>query len=54
MDLVGLLPITPDGYKYILTMQDNFSRHVSAVPLKTKEDIEVARNLIDHYIAVYG
>ena len=39
---------------YLLTMQNNFSRHVSAVPLKTKEAVEVARNLIDHYIAVYG
>ena len=54
IDLVGPLPTTPDGYRYVLTMQDNFSRHVSAVPLKTKEAVEVARNLIDRYIAVYG
>ena len=54
IDLVGPLPTTPDGYRYVLTMQDNFSRHVSAVPLKTKEAVEVARNLIDHYIAVHG
>ena len=46
VDLVGSLPITPDGYRYILTMQDNFSRHVSAVPIRTKETIEVARNLM--------
>ena len=54
VDLVGPLPTTPDGYRYVLTMQDNFSRHVSAVLLKTKEAVEVARKLIDHYIAVYG
>lgn len=41
MDLVGPLPKTKDGYKYILTMMDRFSHFIEAVPLKTHDTREV-------------
>jgi len=33
MDTIGPLPQSPDGYKYILTVIDSFSRYVELIPL---------------------
>ena len=42
MDLIGPLPKTENGHKYILTMVDAYSRWAFAVPLKTASAEEVA------------
>ena len=33
LDLVGPLPITPDGNQYVLTMQDNLTKYCIAQPI---------------------
>ncbi|XP_049333179.1 gypsy retrotransposon integrase-like protein 1 [Astyanax mexicanus] len=45
IDLTGPLPKTSDGFQYILTVTDYFSKWVEAFPLKTKSAAEVGRNL---------
>ncbi|CAL9688356.1 unnamed protein product [Knipowitschia caucasica] len=45
IDLTGPLPKTPDGFMYMLTATDYFSKWVEAYPLKSKSALEVAQRL---------
>ncbi|KAM8945683.1 kynurenine formamidase [Pelodytes ibericus] len=45
IDLIGPLIKSNNGYSYILTATDYFSKWVEAFPMKTKSAAEVARNL---------
>ena len=54
IDLVGPLPTTVQQYKYILTVEDSFTRYVQAYPLRNKEGATVARVLLDEFICRYG
>lgn len=42
MDLIGPLPTTPSGYKYVITLVDYFSKWPEAAPLKDKSAKGVA------------
>ena len=42
LDLYGNLPITPQGYTYILTATDLFSKYLVAIPLANKDTLSVA------------
>ena len=48
MDLTGPL-VESNGFKYILTVIDNFTRWIETRPLRTKEAKEVARGLFSVY-----
>ena len=55
IDLVGpLSPPSPEGFKYILSMEDGFSRFVGLTGLKSKEGGEVAKKLYDEWVCKYG
>ena len=54
VDLVGPLPETREGYKYVLTMEDSFSRFVQVAPLKNKEAVTVANALMEQFICRFG
>ncbi len=45
MDLVGPLPETPRGNKYVMTVTDYYSKWVEAAPLKDKSASSVAEFL---------
>ncbi|CAH2295346.1 gag-pol fusion [Pelobates cultripes] len=45
IDLNGPLPMTLNGFQYILTATDYFSKWVEAFPLKTKSAAEVGRHV---------
>lgn len=45
VDLIGPLPLTPDGYNYILTLIDIFTRFTIIRPLQTKSALETAQTL---------
>lgn len=45
IDLSGPFPRTADGYQFILTATDYFSKWVEAFPLKTKSATEVGRHV---------
>ena len=49
IDTIGPLPEDPDGYKYILTIIDMFSRWVSLYPLRSVEAEEAGDALIHHF-----
>ena len=54
VDLVGPLPETPQGHKYLLTCQDAFTRFAWAYPIKNKEAATTAKVLLDKFICNYG
>ena len=43
MDLIGPMPETPRGNKYIVTLTDYFSKWAEAVPLPDKSAVGVAK-----------
>ena len=43
MDLIGPMPETPRGNKYIVTLTDYFSKWAEAAPLPDKSAIGVAK-----------
>ena len=45
VDLVGRLPTTKEGNKFILVCVDHLTRYTVAVPIKAKSSIEVAKSL---------
>ena len=54
VDLVGPMPISQDQHKYILTIEDAYSRYVAAVPIPNKEAATVTKHLMDRYVAIFG
>ena len=54
LDIVGPLPLTEDGHKYVLTCQDNLSKYLLAIPLMTQTAEEVALNFMRYVVLQYG
>lgn len=51
MDLIGPMPETPRGNKYIITLTDYFSKWAEAAPLPDKTAVGVANFIysVSHY-----
>ena len=54
IDLVGPIEETESGAKYILTIQDELTKFMEAVPLENKEAVTVAKGLVECFILKYG
>lgn len=54
LDLVGPLEESEDGFKYILTIQDELTKFTEAVPISNKEASTVAKALVEGFILRYG
>ena len=54
VDLVGPLGDGQTGPRYILTVEDHFTRWVMAVPIPNKENQTVAWALLDNVVFIYG
>lgn len=54
MDIVGPLPITENGNRYLLTIQDNFSKFSDAIPLESTDAIQVALAFATNFISKHG
>ena len=50
MDVVGPLPVTTQGHKYILTFQDDLSKYVVAVPIERQDTDMVARAFVERVV----
>ena len=54
LDLIGPLPATRAGHKYALTIEDGYSRFVTALPLVNKNAETVADALYNGYVSIHG
>ena len=54
IDLVGPLPESPTGMRYVMTLQDGFSRFVSASLVPCKDSRVVANRLVDDWVCLFG
>lgn len=54
MDILGPLPESEGGYKFILVIVDRFSKLTRAFPMREKTAVEVASAFVDVWIASYG
>lgn len=54
IDILGPLPTSPKGYKYILLVVDSFSKWCEAFPLKSQDAAEIANIFYNEIICRYG
>jgi len=54
LDVVGPLPVTMQGNKYILTFQDDLSKYVVAVAIEKQDAETVARAFVEKIVLLYG
>jgi transposase InsO family protein len=54
LDIVGSLPMTDEGHKYILTCQDNLSKYLIAISIMMQTAEEVALTFMRYVILQYG
>lgn len=54
MDLVGPLKSTKEGYLYVLTIQDLFSKWVEAFPIHSKNASDIAEIIVREIICRFG
>ena len=54
VDIMGPLPCTPSGARYIMVATDLFSKYVEAVPLVNQTASSVAQAIVQHVILRHG
>uniref|UniRef100_A0A1B0GQC7 Integrase catalytic domain-containing protein n=1 Tax=Phlebotomus papatasi TaxID=29031 RepID=A0A1B0GQC7_PHLPP len=54
MDIVGPLSITEQENRYILTIYDDLSKYLVAIPLKTQTSEEVAEAFVNRFVCIFG
>jgi len=54
IDLLGLLPRTPEGYEYILVICDRFTKVTRADPLRDITALDVLSACLDTWVATYA
>ena len=54
MDILGPLPKTSQGNRYVLVIVDRFSKLVRTISLTSVDAVTVARAYVDGWIAIYG
>lgn len=54
VDITCPHPLSSNGYRYILTIVDHFSRWAEAYPIRNQEAVTVARVLVNEFISRFG
>lgn len=54
MDIMGPLPISRNGFNYILTIQDLLTKFSLAIPIRQATSIAIADALVSELICVFG
>ena len=54
LDIMGPLPVTEDGNKYVLVVADYFTKYVEAYAIPDERAETVARKLVEEFICRYG
>ncbi|XP_023230455.1 uncharacterized protein LOC111630574 [Centruroides sculpturatus] len=52
-DIVGPLPVSQDGNRYILTIIDIFTRYAEAIPIPDQSACTIAKGIFDYLICRY-
>lgn len=48
------LPVTPSGHKYVLVLQDYFTKYVNLYPMKDQRAVTVAHCIFEQYVTERG
>jgi len=51
LDIVGPLPVTEQGNKYLLTIIDHFTRFCDAIPIAKQDTETIARKFVTRIIS---
>ncbi|XP_060564385.1 uncharacterized protein LOC132723637 [Ruditapes philippinarum] len=54
LDIMGPLPRSDEGNKYVLTIVDYFTKWIVAIPIKNQEAVTVANKFIEKFVSVFG
>ena len=54
MDIVGLLPRTSPGNRYILIVVDYFTKHAEEYPLPDQEAPTAVRALLNEFVTLWS
>lgn len=54
IDVMGPLPTSLTGNKYLLVICDYFTKFAHAVPMRNQEADTVAKTLVDNFITIFG
>nr|CAD2201248.1 unnamed protein product [Meloidogyne enterolobii] len=54
IDIMGPVPITVEGYKYIFTVVDSFSKWLVAVPMENQTALTVSQAFTNNFITKFG
>jgi transposase InsO family protein len=54
MDILGPIPRTKHGNRFLLVIRDRYSKATKTVPLRKVTALSVARAFCDHWAYVYG
>jgi transposase InsO family protein len=54
MDILGPLPRTKDGNRFLLVIADRYTKVTRTVPLRNVTALSVARAFVDQWVYVYG
>ncbi len=54
MDIAGPMPTTSEGFRYILVIQDYFSKWIEMFPMKNHTAVDVAEVLVGQFFTRYG
>lgn len=54
LDILGPLPLTKQGHKYLLVIGDFFSKWLDAIPLKNQEATTVPKKLEERIVSIFG
>ena len=54
IDILGELPMTPNGNKYILVISDYFTKWTEALPMPNMEACTVAKTLVENVLFRFG
>jgi hypothetical protein len=54
VDIIGPVPESSDGFRFILTLLCLFTRFAHAIPLRSVSAVAVARALLEHFFSIFG
>ncbi|CAI4220500.1 unnamed protein product, partial [Auanema sp. JU1783] len=53
-DILGPLPLTKNDNRYVLTIQDSFTKWATAIPLPNITTVTTVKAFLSHFIYVFG